>query len=197
MTDLLATLPVKKVASITKVKTKEDYKEIGPFNVWLPSVAMLFKRSPTTNLLLSPTVNVGKATPSSYSKPSATASQPFRDLLYERGNRSFASRKMILFSYKVTNSRSGMALTSIVQGPIEDQNKKTKQNCTERIPHSTAININRNNFELFMTLFDREVDSREDAYNFDTLFRSDSSLSTYKSLVTFLNEYKLPHNLIN
>lgn len=59
------------------------------------------------------------------------------------------------------------------------------------------MNFNCEDLEQFMALFDHPVDNQKAMYNFNTLFVSDSNLSTSDSFETFLNEYNLPFNLIN
>jgi hypothetical protein len=67
----------------------------------------------------------------------------------------------------------------------------------EQISNAGAVKNNGKAVEQFMILFNHPVDNQKAMYNFNTLFVSDSHLSTSDSFETFFNEYNHPFEVMN
>ena len=183
-----------------KMKERHGFIETPPFDSPFPFISMFFMRPPNSNLLMSPSINIRHVACDSFAIKDSGNNNNLRDILYQKdegAQSTFRSRQIVLFPYKLSKSTDkGVPIQSVSCYKVR-QSKKIKENTLVVLENATASNITRRDFEQVMALFGRQIDERNDVYNFVELFSVGSGMTDPIELLNLVDELGFPKALID
>jgi hypothetical protein len=181
-------------------KQRDNFIESPPFDTPFPFIAMFFMRPPNSNLLMSPSINIRNVACDSFKVVPPGKNQNLRDVLYEdneEARSTFRSRQIVLFPYKLSKKKqNGIPIQSVSCYKVK-QEDITKENTIVELENATASNITKHDFHQIMALFGRQIDPREDVFNFVELFSIRSRMSDPNELLLLVKELGFPEQLID
>jgi hypothetical protein len=170
------------------------------FDTCLPLCSLLVERSPYSNLVVSPRVNVRQVDPSQYGQSidgnSSISTAIFTD------SKTFSARKLVLFPYTVKPLPNGadfnedVSLVSISRGLYKIGDKIFK-NTSVVVPNLQVTNVNPSDIECLAALLNYPQQSNTNSINFEGLLKKQLELKKSTHLLKFIRQRDLPNEIVD
>ena len=180
-------------------KMRKGFNESDIIESTFPLVTLLFERSPCSNLVMSPKINVRQVEIGSYSVMQPNQHQTFSDAIYDINSaNTFRSRNIILSPYKIVRSdREGLPLVSLSRGPYRIADQPDMSSTSVYVANAVADVMKADDFRALCVLFDVPLHTSDTVQNWEDLFKMSTAMSNNEHLMNFILLQRLPERLIN